>query len=137
MQYRASLLASGYFGHLALGLGALCLATLLISGEYLAAVVLACLAAGVLLRVRARTMVISAETFRYDGWVRSFEVPLSTVVRVAPAHSFEYPVDRIHGGQHCIFLADGTKHWVSLLLFAGPAAREFHKQLVSRKGEAL
>jgi hypothetical protein len=33
MQYRASLFAAGYFGLLVLGVGALCLATLLISAH--------------------------------------------------------------------------------------------------------
>lgn len=129
-EYRANLFAAGYFGHFVVGLVMLLLLVSIAGRAYGVALVASLISAATLLRIRARRMTFTAESFRYDGWMRSFEIARREIVRVAPAHSFGYPVDRLRGGQYCILMANGAKHWVSLLLFAGPGARKFHEEVV-------
>jgi hypothetical protein len=129
MEYRASLFAQGYFGHFIVAVSVLLLSLLILSHAYLPAVALAIALLLGFARLRARRMVLSSTSFRYDGWLRGFTVSLDQVARVMRASAFGYPINRLHGNSYCVLTNDGKKHWVGLLFFEPPACRAFHQAL--------
>ena len=131
MEYRASLFTQRYFGRFVALLSVGVLVALGASGSYAAVASYVALVGLVVARIRARRMVFSPTSFHYDGWVRNFTIPLAEIKRVERARPFSYRGDRFHGPlEYCITTTNGTRRWVSLLLFPSPAFRQFYEQIV-------
>lgn len=139
MEYRANLFAVRPFGYFVASLGGLLFFGFVGLGAYMEAVALIVISALAILRIRARRMVFSQARFRYDGWISTLDVPLNQILRVVPSDQVpRHPMLRSRGpNNYCIFMVDGTKHWVNLLLFSGPASREFHHKLIKKGGDEV
>lgn len=132
MEYRARLFAHEAFGYFVVSLFAFFALCFPVVGAYRELALMVVFAALLVIRLRTRKMVFSADSFHYDGWVTSFSIPFDEIRSVVPASAFGYPTDRIHGGQYCVLTKFKKRHWVTLLWFSPAACRRFDLQLVHR-----
>ncbi len=77
-------------------------------------------------------MTFDDSAFRYDGWIRTFEIPYADIVKVEKALSLGYPIDRLHGPHEYRITTRQHTVWVSLLWFNGEAARQFREKIIKR-----
>jgi len=129
MTFTANLYATGKFGHVLTALFLLAACSLFYLREYLALLIFVCVVIAAVARLYNRKISLDGHVFRYDGWIRSIEIPYSQIVRVDSAESLGYPVDRWHGPHEYRITTKHKKLWVSLLWFHGEAACKFREKI--------
>jgi hypothetical protein len=129
MTFTANLYATGKFGHVLTALFLLAVCSLFYLREYLALLIFVCVVIVAVARLYNRKISFDGHVFRYDGWIRSIEVPYSQIVKVDNAESLGYPVDRLHGPHEYRITTKHQKVWVSLLWFHGEAACKFREKI--------
>ena len=121
MEYRASIFANRSFGIFVVSMTTFLLGLSVFAKAYGLALSLAIVALVAVARLNKRRMSFSSDTMRYDGWLRSFSIPIADIRHVKPASSYGYPTDRWHAGGYCVDTGK-RKYWIHPIWF-GPSAR--------------
>ncbi len=132
MKYKASLYATGYFGHLLTALFLLMLCGFIYTREYLASTTLVAAAAITTIRLYRRGISFDSHVVRYDGWFRTVVIPYSEILKVENSGAIGYPSDRRHGSLEYRITTKRKRWWISLLWFNSDAAKEFTERIAER-----
>lgn len=97
MEFRAGVYKTGYLGHFLTVVFSLVIVALLSAGDYADVGKIVVVVAIVVARLRARKMSFGDQSFRYDGWFRSIEIPYSKIIKVERSDELEHPYDQTRG----------------------------------------
>jgi hypothetical protein len=132
LEYRASIFANRSFGIFVVGMITALLGLTVFATAYGLALILAIFSAAAFVRLHARRMSFSADTMRYDGWLRTISIPISDVRHVKPASSYGYPTDRLRAGGYCVDTGM-HKYWIHPIWFGPSACKELSDRFLRRR----